>query len=110
MGCDASKEKQVTPPGKVSEGATHLEDAPTADKMKFRQATVKDMLADERTELERTLLRWASKVFKQMDKDGKGQLDAKDLAELLKKLPSKPPPTLPPVSLCCACVCEEIQE
>ena len=65
MGCGATKEAPAVeaPPAE-----------PRADKMKFRQATVLDLLADENAENDRILLQWAGKVFDQFDADHNGCL------------------------------------
>ena len=104
MGCVASKESQVQEPDGPKEAAAAPETqaasaagAGKADKLKFRQPTVIDLLGDERAELDAKLLRWATKIFDEIDADGKGHLTGPDLAAALKKLPSAKAPKLAPV-------------
>ena len=108
MGCGATKEAPAEEPAPISN-----------DKMKFRQATVLDLLAAENEENDRILLQWAGKVFDQFDADHNGRLvlsfclaapvccahrrlpqDSKELAAALKKLPKTRPINLPPVRPC----------
>jgi hypothetical protein len=63
MGCGATKEAPAEEPAPISN-----------DKMKFRQATVLDLLAAENEENARILLQWAGKVFDQFDADQNGRL------------------------------------
>lgn len=64
MGCGATKLEPTEEP--APEGQS--------DKMKFRQATVIDLLAAENEENDRILLKWAGKVFDQFDADHNGRL------------------------------------
>ena len=84
MGCGSSQ---------LSEAARAPENP---DKLKFRQATVVDLLASEAAEHDALLARWGSSVFKQFDADGNGRLDGKELAAALKKLPMERPKNVPP--------------
>ena len=59
MGCGATKLEQIEEPAPGGQ----------SDKMKFRQATVIDLLAAENEENDRILLKWAGKVFDQFDAD-----------------------------------------
>ena len=101
MGCETSKEQQVQDPDQGPADPAAPVEKPKGDKLKFRQPTVIDLLGDERAELDAKLLRWATKIFDEIDADGKGYLTGPDLAAALKKLPPSKAPKLAPVCPCC---------
>ena len=66
MGCGASKAAVPQEPA-ASEPEPICETK--KDKVKFKQATVIDLLGAEKEENDRILLNWASKVFTHLQKD-----------------------------------------
>jgi hypothetical protein len=98
MGCGNSRATAPVPIGETAGAET--KDISKADKLKFRQPTVIDLLADERAELDAKLIRWGMNVYDALV-DQKGCSTGTDLASALKNLPSTKSPNLAPVICFC---------
>ena len=66
MGCAATKNVVAQ---ELPQSEPELVCATNRDKVKFKQATVVDLLGAEKEENDRVLLRWASEVFMHLQKD-----------------------------------------
>jgi hypothetical protein len=95
MGCGASSQ-QAAQPGADSQREREAPSNP--EKLHFKQASVLDVLNEEKLEHDMLIIRYGSTLFKQLDVDGNGHLDRKELGEALKLLPRSKPKNVPEVS------------